>query len=71
MQADRDKRIATERVEREKREAEEASARQVAEQQAAADAKEANLKQTLQRKQQVGTLLPRIACVLASAAQSA
>ncbi len=62
--------MATERVEREKREAEEAAARQVAEQQAAADAKEANLKQTLQRKQQVGTRLPRIACLLASAAQS-
>ncbi|KAL0025751.1 hypothetical protein WJX77_008951 [Trebouxia sp. C0004] len=52
LQADRDKRMATERVEREKREAEDASARQVAEQQAAADAKEASLKQTLQRKQQ-------------------
>ncbi len=70
MQADRDKRIATERVEREKREAEEASARQVAEQQAAADAKEANLNQTLQRKQQVGTLVPRIGCALAPAARS-
>lgn len=63
--------MATERVEREKRDAEEASARQVVEQQAAADAKESHLKQTLQRKQQVGTLLLRIACVLASAAQSA
>lgn len=52
LQADRDKRMATERVERETREAEEAAARQVAEQQAAANAKEANLKQTLQRKQQ-------------------
>lgn len=62
--------MATERVEREKREAEEASARQVAEQQAAADAKEANLKQTLHRKQQVGILLPRIACSVAPAAQS-
>ena len=62
--------MATERVEGEKREAEEAAARQVAEQQAAADAKEANLKQTLQRKQQVGTLSTRIACTVAPAAQS-
>ena len=63
--------MATERVERETREAEEAAARQVAEQQAAADAKEANLKQTLQRKQQVGALLPRIGGSSAPAAQSA
>ena len=62
--------MATERGEREMREADEASARQVAEQQAAADAKEANLKQTLQRKQQVGTLLPHIACGIPPAAQS-
>lgn len=42
-----------ERAEREKIEAEEAAARQLAEQQAAESAKEANLKSTLQQKQQV------------------
>ena len=42
-----------ERAEREKTEAEEAAARQLAEQQAVESAKEANLKSTLQQKQQV------------------
>lgn len=53
VQADRDKREALERAEREKTEAQEAAARQLAEQQAAELAKEANLKSTLQQKQQV------------------
>ena len=52
-QADRDKREAVERAEREKQEAEEAVTRQLAEQHAAASAKEADLKSTLQQKQQV------------------
>lgn len=52
-QADRDKRKALERAEREKTEAEEAAARQLAQQQAAESAKEADLKSTLQQKQQV------------------
>ena len=53
MQADRDKREAADRIERDKQEAAAAAAQQLAEQQAAADAKEANLKKLLQRKQQV------------------
>ena len=53
VQADRDKREASERAERDRIEAHEAAARQLAEQQAAESAKEANLKSTLQQKQQV------------------
>ena len=56
LQADRDKREAADRIERDKKEAAEAAARQLAEQQAAADAKEANLKSLLERKQQVSVV---------------
>lgn len=56
-QADRDKREAAERAVRDEREAAEAAARQLADEQAAASAKEANLKQTLQTKQQVNVML--------------
>ena len=58
-QADRDKREAAERAVRDEREAAEAAARQLADEQAAASAKEANLKQTLQNKQQVSVMLAR------------
>ena len=51
-----------ERAEREESAAKEAAARQLAQQQAAESAKEANLKSTLQRKQQV--LFPVKACFL-------
>ena len=54
MQADRDKREAAERAAREETEAAEAAARQLADEQAAASAKEANLKQALQSKREVG-----------------